>query len=55
MNVTVHIIWTIVLMTAILGIYAWAWSPARKEDFAEAANLALHDSNHNPEKEDNNE
>ena len=54
MSVTVHIIWTLVLMTAILGIYVWAWSPARKADFAEAANLALDNSN-NPEKEDNNE
>ncbi len=49
---TIHGIWTVVLMLIILGIYAWAWSSKREEAFKEAANLALDNSNNNPEKEE---
>ncbi len=52
MSGTVHGIWTLVLMITILSVFAWAWSPKRKADFKEAANLALDDSFNNPEKEE---
>lgn len=52
MSETVHIIWTLVLMATVLGIYAWAWSPKRVVDFEEAAQLALDSDNLNPEKEE---
>lgn len=52
MSATIHGIWTLVLMITVLGIYAWAWSSKREEAFQEAANLALDDSNLNPEKEE---
>ena len=55
MTATTHVIWTLILMMTILGVYAWAWSPARVAAFSEAANLALDKRNNNPEKEDNNE
>lgn len=50
MSGTVHGIWTLVLMVCILSVFAWAWSSKREADFKEAANLALDDSNINPER-----
>ena len=55
MSGNLHGIWTLVLMITMLGVFAWAWSPSRKSAFDEAANLALDNSNNNPEKEDNHE
>jgi len=52
MSGTIHGIWTLVLMITVLGIYAWAWSSKREVAFKEAANLALDNSNNNPEKEE---
>lgn len=40
---TFHIFWTIALFVVFIGIFAWAWSGRRKQDFAEAANLPLED------------
>lgn len=40
-----HIVWTLALLIAFLGIVVWAWSGRRKKDFEEAANLPLEDSN----------
>jgi cytochrome c oxidase cbb3-type subunit 4 len=50
MSVTIHGIWTLVLMITVLGIYAWAWNPKREAAFKEAANLALDNSTNNPAK-----
>lgn len=36
-----HIVWTLLLMAAFVGIVYWAWSSRRRKDFAEAANLPL--------------
>lgn len=36
-----HIVWTLLLMTAFIGIVAWAWSRRRHKDFNEAAQLPL--------------
>ncbi|MDJ0833713.1 MAG: cbb3-type cytochrome c oxidase subunit 3 [Gammaproteobacteria bacterium] len=52
MSTTIHIIWTLILMITIIGIYAWAWSSKRAADFNEAAMLAVDDSNTTPEKEE---
>ena len=40
---TFHLYWTIALFVVFVGIFAWAWSSRRKQDFAEAANLPLED------------
>lgn len=50
---TVHGIWTLILMSTVIGIYAWAWSSKREVAFKEAAMLAVDDSDNNPEKEQN--
>ncbi len=55
MSGTVHGIWTLVLMSTVVGIYAWAWSSKREVAFKEAAMLAVDDRNYNPEKEQNND
>jgi cytochrome c oxidase cbb3-type subunit 4 len=34
---------TVVLMIAFIGMVRWAYSTKRKQDFTEAANLALDD------------
>ncbi|NGP54232.1 cbb3-type cytochrome c oxidase subunit 3 [Thioalkalivibrio sp. XN8] len=36
-----HIVWTLLLMAAFIGIVAWAWSRKRQQDFKEAAQLPL--------------
>ena len=36
-----HIVWTLLLMIAFIGIVFWAWSSRRHKDFGEAANLPL--------------
>lgn len=36
-----HIVWTVLMMTAFIGIVIWAWSSRRRTDFEEAANLPL--------------
>ncbi len=51
-NGTIHGIWTLVLMSTVIGIYAWAWSSKREADFNEAAMLAVDNSNYNPEKKE---
>ncbi|MBT3205124.1 MAG: cbb3-type cytochrome c oxidase subunit 3 [Gammaproteobacteria bacterium] len=52
LSVTIHGIWTLVLMITVIGIYAWAWSSKREADFSEAAMLAVDISNNNPEKKE---
>ncbi len=52
MSATIHIIWTLILMITVLGIYAWAWSSKRAADFEQAAMLAVDDSYSTPEKEE---
>ena len=32
---------TAILLFAFVGMWIWAWRPARKSDFEEAANLPL--------------
>jgi cytochrome c oxidase cbb3-type subunit 4 len=51
MSGTVHLIWTLVLMVTVLGIYAWAWSSKRAVDFEEAARLPLDSDEMNPQEE----
>ncbi len=51
MSTTVHIIWTLILMITVVGIYAWAWSSKRVVDFEEASRLPLDEGNKNPEEE----
>jgi cytochrome c oxidase cbb3-type subunit 4 len=41
--ITLHSIWTVVLLVVFVGIVVWAWSGKRKEAFREAANLPLED------------
>ncbi|MGD9386719.1 MAG: cbb3-type cytochrome c oxidase subunit 3 [Gammaproteobacteria bacterium] len=36
-----HIVWTLLLMAAFIGVVAWAWSRRRHTDFKEAAHLPL--------------
>ena len=31
--------YTVIMFVVVLGIYFWAWSKKRKQDFNEAANL----------------
>jgi len=38
---TWHVVWTVLMMTAFIGIVIWAWSGRRRKDFEEAANLPL--------------
>lgn len=40
---TWHMIWTLLLIIAFIGIIAWAFSSKRKSDFEEAARLPLED------------
>jgi len=41
--VTVRSIFTVLVVLAFLGVWVWAWSSRRKEDFEEAARLPLDD------------
>jgi cytochrome c oxidase cbb3-type subunit IV len=38
---TWHLVWTLLLMVAFIGIVYWAWSSRRHKDFEEAASLPL--------------
>lgn len=38
---------TIVLFIIFIGIIVWAWSPGRKQDFNEAAQLVVDDDTDN--------
>ena len=38
-----HMIWTLLLIIAFIGIVVWAYSSRRKSDFDEAARLPLED------------
>lgn len=38
---------TVVLMVLFVAMWIWAWRPARKKDFDEAARLALEESERN--------
>ncbi len=40
---TVHGIMTAILVVAFIGIVVWAWSGHKKQDFEEAARLAVDD------------
>jgi cytochrome c oxidase cbb3-type subunit IV len=44
-----HVLWTVLLMTAFVGIVYWAWSHRRRKDFEEAANLPL-EEDHGPQR-----
>ena len=43
MSSMVHSIWTVLVFIIFIGIILWAYSGRRKEDFDEAARLALDD------------
>jgi len=47
-----HIIWTLLLMAAFLGIVAWAWSARRREHFERAARSVLEDERPGGEADD---
>jgi cytochrome c oxidase cbb3-type subunit IV len=38
---TWHMVWTLLMMVAFIGVVYWAWSSRRRKDFDEAANLPL--------------
>lgn len=38
-----HIVWTVALLIAFIGIVYWAYSSRQKDRFAEAARLPLDD------------
>jgi cytochrome c oxidase cbb3-type subunit IV len=38
-----HSIWTVLMLIAFIGIWAWAWSSRRKGDFDAAARLPFED------------
>lgn len=46
-DVTIHSIWTVLMLVLFIAILAWAWSSRRKGDFDEAANMILDDSDLN--------
>jgi cytochrome c oxidase cbb3-type subunit IV len=48
MEGTLHIVWTLLLMAAFVGIVYWAWSSRRRKDFEEAANLPLEEDDRAP-------
>ncbi len=39
----IHAWWTVVVMVTFIGIWIWAWSGKRRQDFQEAANLPFAD------------
>jgi cytochrome c oxidase cbb3-type subunit IV len=43
-----HLVWTLLLMIAFIGIVWWAWSGRRRKDFEEAANLPLEEDVRGP-------
>jgi cytochrome c oxidase cbb3-type subunit IV len=43
-----HVVWTLLLMIAFIGIVWWAWSSRRRKDFEEAANLPLQEDERGP-------
>ena len=43
MTSSLHMVWTLALLLAFVGIILWAWSGRRKTDFEEAAQLPLDD------------
>lgn len=42
-NVTIQMVWTVLVFITFTGIIFWAYSSARKKDFDAAANLILDD------------
>lgn len=50
-----HVVWTLLLMTAFVGIVYWAWSGRRRKDFEEAANLPLEEDDRGPRRTSENE
>jgi cytochrome c oxidase cbb3-type subunit IV len=43
-----HLVWTLLLMAAFIGIVYWAWSGRRRKDFGEAAQLPLEEDKREP-------
>ena len=43
MFATIHAWWTVLLLVVFVGIVVWAYSARRKDDFEQAARLALDD------------
>jgi cytochrome c oxidase cbb3-type subunit IV len=43
-----HLVWTLLLMAAFIGIVYWAWSSRRRKDFGEAAQLPLEEDKREP-------
>ena len=41
MAISFHMIWTLTLLVVFVGIFYWAWSDRRKDDFEEASRLPL--------------
>ena len=46
--ISFHLIWTLLLFIAFVGITIWAFSGRRKQDFDEAAALPLQSHDHRP-------
>lgn len=40
-SVLIESIWTVIAFVIFIGIVIWAWSGRRKEDFDEAARMAM--------------
>ncbi len=38
-----HIVWTVLLFGAFIGIVLWAWNARQKDRFQEAANIPLNE------------
>ncbi len=55
MSSLIHSIWTVIVFVVFLGIVIWAYSGRRKNDFDEAARLALDDDKPETSKENNKE
>lgn len=45
---TWHLVWTLLLMVAFIGIVVWAWNSRRHKDFDEAAKLPLEEDGRGP-------
>ncbi len=46
---TIDISFTVLLFVIFIGIIVWAWNPARKREFNNAAQIAIDDETDNTE------
>ena len=45
----INILFTVLLFIIFIGIIVWAWNPARKREFNQAAQIAIDDEIENTE------